>query len=244
MLSLLSLLALLSLLPLLTLLPVLSDLALHLPLEFLGIAPQHLLLPLLLGSLRRSATLLLGEIFLAFGEFVELLERVVDILRLLLFGGGRGGLPRLVLVLFGIEFEIEKGGQIPCRSATATAATATAALSKGNLNLAEGGLGAQQGLERLLLVGDGLLPLLLLQLLGGGRHGFGSREHLLLEFAYSLHLIGQFARFQAPGECDGLVVEGGLGLRKQLRDFGRLLRGAVLIGLLFEGLGDDLLFAL
>ena len=86
LLALLSLLTLLALLPLLALLlPVLSKLLLHLPLELLGFALQHLLLPLLLGGLGAIA-LLLGEILLAFGQFVELLQCVGDFLRLL-FGG-------------------------------------------------------------------------------------------------------------------------------------------------------------
>ena len=73
-----------------------------------------------------------------------------------------GGLLRLVLVLLGVELEIEQAGEIAARAAAATAA-ATAGAER-HLDLAERRLGAQQMLQRLLLVGDGVLPLLLLEL--------------------------------------------------------------------------------
>ena len=156
----------------LALLALLTLLLLHLPLELLGLALQHLLLPLLFGGLGAVA-LLLGEVFLALGQFVELLQRVVDFLRPL-FGGGRRRLAGLVLILLGIELEIEEARQIARRSASA--ASATAGCSERNLNLPEGGFGAQQELQSLLLVGDGVLPLLLLQLLRGRRHGLRRRR--------------------------------------------------------------------
>ena len=76
---------LLCLLPLLALLAILSKLLLHLLLELLRLALQHLLLPFLLRSLGAIA-LLLGQILLTPGQFIELFQRVGDFLRLL-FGG-------------------------------------------------------------------------------------------------------------------------------------------------------------
>ena len=73
-------------LPLLPLLALLPQLLLHLLLQLLRLALQHFLLPLLFGGLRAVA-LLLRETLLPLGQFVELLQRIVDFLRLLL--GGR-----------------------------------------------------------------------------------------------------------------------------------------------------------
>ncbi len=66
-------------------------------------------MPFLLGGLGAIA-LLLGQILLALGQFVELFQRVVDFLRLL-FGGGRRGLLGLVLIFLGIELEIEEAAK-------------------------------------------------------------------------------------------------------------------------------------
>ena len=115
-----------------------SKLLLHLLLELLRFTLQHLLLPFLPGSLGAIA-LLLGQILLAPGQFVQLLQRVGDLLRLL-FGGGSSGLAGLVLIFLGIELKIEEAGQIAGRAAPAATASAR---SKRNLNLPEGGFGAQ-----------------------------------------------------------------------------------------------------
>jgi hypothetical protein len=85
LLALLPLLAgLLSLLPLLTLL-IAAELAgvvpaqlLHLLLQLLGFAPQHLLLIALLRSLRLVAALLLGEFLLALCKLLQFLHRLID----------------------------------------------------------------------------------------------------------------------------------------------------------------------
>ena len=131
------------------------------------------------------------------------------------------GLLRLVLIFLGIELEIEERSQIARRAASA--ASTAAARSERNLNLPEGGFGAQQELQSLLLVGNGVLPLLLLQLLRGRRHGFGGGDHILLEVADGLHFIGQLAGLQAAGKRDGLIAQSGLGLGQQLGDVGGLL---------------------
>ncbi len=102
-LSLLSLLPLLSLLSLLSLLG-LGHLLFHLTLELLSFALQHFLLPFLLGGLLAVA-LLLGEFILALGQLIELFQRVVHFLRLLLGGLGLGA--AFVLILLGVEFQIE-----------------------------------------------------------------------------------------------------------------------------------------
>ena len=153
-------------------------------LELFRLALQHLLLPLLFGGLGTVA-LLLSEILFTPGEFVEFLQRVVNFLRSL-FGSRRRRLPGFILIFLGIEFEIEEARQIARRAAT----TASAASSKCDLNLPEGGFRAQQELQSLLLVRNGVLPFLLLQLLRGRLHGGGGREHGFLEIADGLHFIG------------------------------------------------------
>ena len=185
----------LSLLPLLSLLTILRQLLLHLSLQLFRLALQHLLLPLLLGGLGAVA-LLLSQIFLTPGQFVELFQSVGDFLGFLL-GGRRSGLLRLVLVFLSIEFEIEQTSQIARGAATTTSTTAP---SQRNLNLPESSFGAQQRLQCLLLVGNRVLPLLLLQLLGGRRHRFGGGDHILLEGIDGLYFIGQLAGLQAAGK--------------------------------------------
>ena len=224
----------------LSLLAFLPQLLLHLLLELLRLALQHFLLPLLLGSLRAIA-LLLRETLLALGQFVELLERIVDFLGLLL-GGRRGSFLRLVLIFLGIELEIEQRGQIARRAASAASTPASA--SERDLNLPERGFRAQQILQGLLLVGNRIFPLLLLQLLRGRRHGLRRRDHVLLKVADGLHFIGQLARLQSPRKRGRLIAQRGLRLRQQLGDGVGLLLGRVLVALLFEGGRDDFFLAL
>ena len=81
-------------------------------------------------------------------------------------------------------------------------------------------------------------------MLRGRLHGLGRGEHVLLEVADGLHFVGQLTSFQAAGKGDGLIVQRGLGLRQELRDVGSLLLRGVLISLLLESLGNDLLLAL
>ena len=77
----LCLLSLLTLLPILTLLSVLRLTVLghllHLTLKLLRLTPQHLLLPALLHGLRVVA-LLLGQLFLAPRQSIELRQSIVD----------------------------------------------------------------------------------------------------------------------------------------------------------------------
>ncbi len=222
-------------------LAILGKLLLHLPLELLRLALQHLLLPLLLDGLRAIA-LLLGDAFLTLRQLIELFQRVVDLLRAL-FGSSRGGLPGLILVFLGIELEIEESGQIARGAASSSTASAASTPSKRNLDLPEGGFGAKQVLQRLLLMGDGVLPLLLLQRLRGGTHRLGGGDHVLFEIADCLHLIGQLTGLQAAGKRHGLIAQGGLGLVQQLGDLGGLLLGGILVRLLLERGGDDFLLS-
>ena len=144
------LLALLALLPLLTgllaLLPLLAAAQLAAVLrrllqllpQLFRLAAQQLLLPALLRRLLLPLPLLLGQLLLAFGELLQLFERVVD-LALALVGGLRLAIA-LVLVLFGVELQVEKALQIARGPVLATTAAAPPALpSERHLNVAEGG---------------------------------------------------------------------------------------------------------
>src|SRR5262249_45314181 len=106
---------------------------------------------------------LLGKLFLAPCQLLELLQNLVDIF-LLLFGRASALRSRLILVLFGIEFEIEQAGQVAATTAATT--TASALLAEGNLNLAERRFGAQQVLQCFLLTRQCILPALALQFVG------------------------------------------------------------------------------
>ena len=229
-----------ALLTLLALLAILSKLLLHLLLELLRLALQHLLLPFLLGGLgplrccwaRSSSRLASSSSFFSASSIsCAFCSAVV------------AAVCRVSYWFFSVSSSRSK--RRPDRAPRRPPAASTpAARSERNLNLPEGGFGAQQELQSLLLVGDGVLPLLLLQLLRGRRHGGGGGDHILLEVADGLHFIGQLARLQAAGKRDGLIVQGGLRLRQQLGDVGGLLLGRVLVALLFEGGGDDFLLPL
>jgi hypothetical protein len=106
-LALLTLLALLALLSLLALLLAgfAAGEAFHLALEFLGFAAEHFLLPALLEALLILVLLLAGEFLLAAGQLFEALQGFVDFLGALILTGALGS--GFVLILFGVEFEIE-----------------------------------------------------------------------------------------------------------------------------------------
>jgi hypothetical protein len=111
---------------------------LHLPLKLFRVAAKHFLLPALLQTLR-GVIALLRQFLLAPGEFVELLERVTDVLRALI--RGRSGLVCFVLIFLRVELEIEQAREIAASAAPSTAATACRA--KRDLDLPEGSFGAQ-----------------------------------------------------------------------------------------------------
>ena len=88
-------------------LPALRQL-LHLLLELFGFAAQHLLFPPLLRRLLTLA-LLVGKFLLAFGELLQFFERIIN-LALARIGGLRLA-GAFVLILLGVQFEIEEAGQ-------------------------------------------------------------------------------------------------------------------------------------
>src|SRR5207253_2281621 len=117
------------------------------------------LLPALFEPLCSVVALTLGQLFLATRELVELLQRVVDVLRAPVSRGS--GLLCLVLVLLSVELQIEQAREV---AAGAAAASAAASSPKRHLDLPEGRLRAKQMLQRFLFVRDRVLPFLLLEL--------------------------------------------------------------------------------
>src|SRR6185437_8717264 len=180
-------------------------------LQLLGLPAQHLLLPALLGGL--LLVLRLGQILLAARQFVQLFQGVVNGLRFLLLARRR--LLRLVLVLLGVEFEIEQAGQVAC-GAAATTTSSSSARAKRDLDLPERRLGLQQRTQRLLLVRHRRRPFLRAQALRRRLHRRGSGDHVLLEVAECLVLIRQLARLHASRYLHRLVIQRRLRLRKQL----------------------------
>src|SRR5204862_2399047 len=94
----------------------------------------------------------------------------------------------------------------------------------------------------LLLVGNGVLPLLLLELLRGRVHGLGRRGHLLLKRAELAVLPGELSRLESAREGKRLVAERGLSVRQELRGFGGLFHGRLFIAKLLERPGNHFLF--
>ena len=150
----LALLPLLTLLPLLPLLALLTRLALltglrllsglfalqllHLLLQLFSIATQHFLLPPLFKGLL-FILLLLREFLLTPGQILQLLQSLVNLF-LPLFRRVGLLLARLILILFSIQFEVEKVRQIAARSAGTSTATFA---SKCYLNIPERGFRAR-----------------------------------------------------------------------------------------------------
>ncbi|HLY65932.1 MAG TPA: hypothetical protein VKU60_10395, partial [Chloroflexota bacterium] len=222
----------------LTLLPVLGHL-LHLLLQLFGFAPQHFLLPALILSVLRGIARLVRQLLLAPGQLLKLLEGVVNLLLLLVLRAAV--LTGLVLVFFGIQLEIEEAGQVAAGSATPSAASAC---SKGHGDLAEGGFGAQQVLEGLLLVGDSVIPLLLVKVIAGRAHGLGGCVHIVLKFAKLLISVRQFTLLQAARKGEGLIAQLGLHAGEEITGLSSGLLGGGLVALLLPGGGDNLLLAL
>ena len=243
-LTLLALLPLLLLTTLLTLLIVLGLTVLgqlfHLLLQLLGLTAQHLLLPALLHGLRAVA-LLLGQLFLATGQGIELLQSIVD-----RFGAlfcRRAGLRCLVLVFLRVQFKVEEAGKITT-CASSTAATTTALLAERNLYLAEGRLGTQQVLQRFLFRRDRVVPLHLLQLFGRWRHGRGGRLHVMPKAVEFLIRRRQIPAIHARCQCQRLLLQFGLHFGEELARFRRVLGRGCLFILALPGRGDQLLLAL
>ena len=237
--ALLTLLASLALLPLLALLRILGQLF-HLLLQLFRLATQHLLLPALLKTLLRIV-LCVGQLFLPLGQCVQLLQRALYILGMLL--SGRRGLRRLILVLFRIQFKIEQACKIAARTAAATT-TATLLLAKRYLYLAKRRLGTQQRLQRLLLQRQRVFPLRTLQLVCRGRHRRGCCLHIFFKRAELFIGRGQIAALHARRQRHHLVSQ--LHLRIRQKDTGcrDVFRRRILIVLLLPCSGNQLFLAL
>ena len=131
-----------------------------------------------------ARALLLRQFLLAARQLVELLQRVVDFLVALV--GRRWPSARSRTDSSPYRVRDRRGWRD--RGPLPPSATASASRSEGHLNLAERGFGAQQVLQRFLFVGQRVVPLLLLQFIGGGSHGRGCRAHILLKVAELLVL--------------------------------------------------------
>ena len=186
-------------------------------LELLGFAAQHLLLPALLRGLLLALALLLGQFLLPLGE---LLAASAAPRRSAAAAAALGGLRLLalfVLVLLGIQLQIEEAFHV-ARGAAAAAATAAAALlAEGHLDIAERGFGAQQVLQRLLLGRQRVLPLGALQLVGGRTHGLHGLFHVVDEALEGIAGVFQLAGLHAVGQRLGLVAQFGLHARPGTR---------------------------
>src|ERR1019366_6589628 len=240
-----ALLPLLPLLPLLSLLIAAQLLALvalgqlfQLPLQLLGFAAQHLLLPALLRGLLLVLFLLLGQFLLPFGELFQLLERLVDLLLLLLLAG-RFRVIALVLILLGVELEIEEPFHVARAGAATTAAIVL--IAERHLDIARRGLGAQQVLQRLLLGGKRILPLGALQFLRGGPHGLHGSFHVLDEASEGIARLGQMAGLHAVGQRLRLIAQLGLHAGQERGVFGVGALGARAFELIPGGRDDFLL---
>ena len=108
-------------------------------LQLFGFAAEKLLLIALFEGLLLRVALLLGELLLAASELFEFLKRFIDVFLALLLRAGTG-LALLVLILFGVELQIEQALQIA--TGPTTAASASAALAESHLDLPERGFRA------------------------------------------------------------------------------------------------------
>ena len=258
--SLAGLLPLLPLLPLLTLLPLLALLCLlallsllallhlglrrgvprkllDLPLQLLGLAAEHLLLPALLRCLL-SAPLLLGEFLLAARKLLQLLECFVDLL--LAVSRRSALLACFVLVLLGVELQVEQAFEV-ARAIRASTATTTPAIAERHLNLAERSFGAQKVLEGLLLGAERVGPLLAVELGAGGAHRLHGLLHVFHEALERRAGAGQLAAASTVHQRLRLIAQLGLHSREELGIFGGRGLVAGLILHLVPGGRNDLL---
>ena len=134
---------------------------------FLQFLRSHLIAAAATAALLLLASAALLQFLLALGQFLQLPQRFIDILRALLLHFS--ALDRLVLILVLIEFQFEKIGEIPC---VLPAATTAATAAHRHLNLIEQRIRAHQILKRLLLERLGFCGFSGLQL-------FRRRVHLL-----------------------------------------------------------------
>ena len=132
-------------------------------LQLFGLAAQHFLLPALTGNPALLARLL-GQFLLAARQFIELLERLVDLLVVL--AGGARRLLGLVLILLRVQFEIEQA--LRGRAPSLPPPPPPPPLPKATSIWRNVASARSRDLQGLLLLGKGVLPFLLLQALAAG----------------------------------------------------------------------------
>ena len=146
----------------------------------------------------------------------------------------------LILIFFGIELKVKKTRQVAPGAGAASAALVT----EGHFNAAKRGLGAQQALQRLLLVWNGLRPLLLLQSFRRRIHCLRSSFHILLKAVELLIFLRQLTAGEAACQRKRLAAQFGLYTGEKLAGFGHFLPGSFLIAPLLPGCRDDLFLPL
>src|SRR4029077_6134642 len=102
--------------------------------------PELFLFPAAVDAGLLLVVALLRELLLAAGQLLQLLHGFIDLL--LLFAAGRGRL-RFLLVLLGIQLQIEQVRQIAAGVESAASAATAALLAAGHLDVAERGHGAR-----------------------------------------------------------------------------------------------------
>ena len=167
-------------------------------------------------------------------------ECVFDIFFVLL--GRRSTLRCFVLILFRVQFKIEETGKVA--TGVASASSTASALTKGDLNLAEGGFSAQQSLQRFLLEWKRIFPLRRFQLVCRRSHICGGGLHVLVEFGELFVGLGDVAALHANRKCIDLVAELLLRVGEELALRCGIFRGCCLVVLLLPGRGDQFFLAL
>ena len=148
-------------------------------------------------------------------------------------------LPGLILILLGVEFEVEEILEV----ATAAATTAASALlSEGHLDIAAARFGAHQELKSLLFVGQGILEAFHFQLLRRRTHLACGRFHLFHQRGEGFARTGKFAALHALGQAGGLRLQLALHIAEELGVL--VLQSLVLRADLIPGGRNDLLLAL
>ena len=142
--------------------------------QFFDFAAQHLLLPALLGCRCLRAVLIPCQLFLAPGQLLELVGRLLHLLlwriRCCIAAG-------LVLVLFEIHFEFEHLAEVASCLASAAAIVGLHRY----VDVGEDGFGCQQVLQCLLLWEQGFFEVDFGEEFSGWRHCLGCLVQILDE---------------------------------------------------------------
>ena len=154
---------------------------------------------------------LLSEFLLTTGQLLQTLQRLVNGLLLLATGGRL--LPGLILILLGVEFEVEEILEV---STTAATTTASALLAESHLDIAAARFGPHQELQSLLFVGQGILEAFHLQLLRSRTHLARSGLHLFHQRREGLARPSKFAALHALGQAGRLRLQLTLHIAKEL----------------------------